>query len=136
MRYHFFLHYGWFFQNLGKEAIRTFMHTTVYIYIFSFHNNTRATIINFRLARPCATKVLLLLMPRFFCRIYCSLAGLTAEGSKLVGCHYRDIFSNFKNLSAFANAVINMIAPCKLSMLIHFSNNDKYIQPCTTSIKG
>ena len=30
MRYHFFLHYGWFFQNLGKEGWRTFMHTTVY----------------------------------------------------------------------------------------------------------
>ena len=30
MRYHFFMHYGWFFQNLGKEAVRTFMHTTVY----------------------------------------------------------------------------------------------------------
>ena len=29
MRYHFFLHYGWFFQNLRKEAVRTFMHTTV-----------------------------------------------------------------------------------------------------------
>ena len=29
MRYHFFLHYGWFFQNLGKETVRTFMHTTV-----------------------------------------------------------------------------------------------------------
>ena len=29
MRYHFFLHYGWFFQNLGKEAVRTLMHTTV-----------------------------------------------------------------------------------------------------------
>ena len=29
MRYHFFLTYGWFFQNLGKEAVRTFMHTTV-----------------------------------------------------------------------------------------------------------
>jgi hypothetical protein len=29
MRHHFFLHYGWFFQNLGKEAVRTFMHTTV-----------------------------------------------------------------------------------------------------------
>ena len=29
MRYHFFLHYGWFFQNVGKEAVRTFMHTTV-----------------------------------------------------------------------------------------------------------
>ena len=25
----FFLHYGWFFQNLGKEAVWTFMHTTV-----------------------------------------------------------------------------------------------------------
>ena len=31
MRYHFFLHYGWFFQNLGKEAVRTFMHTTIAI---------------------------------------------------------------------------------------------------------
>ena len=29
MRYHFFLHYGWFFHNLGKEGWRTFMHTTV-----------------------------------------------------------------------------------------------------------
>ena len=29
MRYHFFLHYGWFFQNLGKEGRRTLMHTTV-----------------------------------------------------------------------------------------------------------
>ena len=34
MRYHFFLQYGWFFQNLGKEAVRTFMHTTVF-YEFS-----------------------------------------------------------------------------------------------------
>ena len=34
MRYHFFLHYGWFFQILGKEAVRTFMHTTVHIYYF------------------------------------------------------------------------------------------------------
>jgi hypothetical protein len=34
MRYHFFLHYGWFFQNLGKEAVRTFMHTTVSSKIF------------------------------------------------------------------------------------------------------
>ena len=31
MRYHFFLHYGWFFQNNGKEGWRTFMHTTVRI---------------------------------------------------------------------------------------------------------
>ena len=29
MRYHLFLHYGWFLQNLGKEAVRTNMHTTV-----------------------------------------------------------------------------------------------------------
>jgi hypothetical protein len=29
MRYHFFLHYGWIFQNLEKEGRRTFMHTTV-----------------------------------------------------------------------------------------------------------
>ena len=33
MRYDFFLHYGWFFQNLGKEAVRTFMHTTVQFFI-------------------------------------------------------------------------------------------------------
>ena len=25
------VHYGWFFQNLGKEGWRTFMHTTVCI---------------------------------------------------------------------------------------------------------
>ena len=31
MRYHLFLHYGWFLQNLGKEAVRTNMHTTVSI---------------------------------------------------------------------------------------------------------
>ena len=30
MRYHLFLHYGWFLQNLGKDFIRTNMHTTVY----------------------------------------------------------------------------------------------------------
>ena len=30
MRYHFLLHYGWFFQNLGKKKpVRTFMHTNV-----------------------------------------------------------------------------------------------------------
>ena len=39
MRYHFFLHYGWFFQNLGKEAVRTFMHTTVYWKLIYPENN-------------------------------------------------------------------------------------------------
>ena len=29
MRYHLFLQYGWFLQNLGKDLIRTNMHTTV-----------------------------------------------------------------------------------------------------------
>ena len=29
MRYHLFLHYGWFLQNLGKDFIPTNMHTTV-----------------------------------------------------------------------------------------------------------
>ena len=29
MRYHLFLHYGWFLQNFGKDFIRTNMHTTV-----------------------------------------------------------------------------------------------------------
>ena len=37
MRYHFFLHYGWFFQNLGKEGWRTFMHTTVNIDLMLWH---------------------------------------------------------------------------------------------------
>ena len=31
----FFLHYGWFLQNLGKEAVRTNMHTTVHMLFFS-----------------------------------------------------------------------------------------------------
>ena len=30
MRYHLFLYYGWFLQNLGKNFIRTKMHTTVW----------------------------------------------------------------------------------------------------------
>ena len=29
MRYHLFLQYGWFLQNLGKDFIPTNMHTTV-----------------------------------------------------------------------------------------------------------
>ena len=29
MRYHLFLHYGWFLQNLGKYFIQTNMHMTV-----------------------------------------------------------------------------------------------------------
>ena len=29
MRYHLFLQYGWFLQNLGKDFIRTNMHTIV-----------------------------------------------------------------------------------------------------------
>ena len=29
MRYHFFLHYGWFFQNLEKVFIPILLHTTV-----------------------------------------------------------------------------------------------------------
>ena len=29
MRYHFFVHHEWILQNLGKEAVRTNMHTTV-----------------------------------------------------------------------------------------------------------
>ena len=29
MRYHLFLHYEWFLQNLGKDFIPTNMHTTV-----------------------------------------------------------------------------------------------------------
>ena len=30
MKYHLFLHCGWFPQNLGLDFIRTNMHTTVY----------------------------------------------------------------------------------------------------------
>ena len=30
MRYHFFLYYGWFLQNLRKDFIQTNMHTTVH----------------------------------------------------------------------------------------------------------
>ena len=29
MRYHFFLHYGWFLQNFEKDFIPTLLHTTV-----------------------------------------------------------------------------------------------------------
>ena len=29
MRYHFFLHYGWFFQNLEKDFIPILLHMTV-----------------------------------------------------------------------------------------------------------
>ena len=35
MRYHLFLHYEWLLQNLGKEAVRTNMHTTVVCLGFS-----------------------------------------------------------------------------------------------------
>ena len=31
MRYHLFLLYGWFLQNLGKDYIRTNMHTNVHV---------------------------------------------------------------------------------------------------------
>ena len=34
MRYHLFLHYGWFLQNLEKDFIRTNMHTTVHLGFF------------------------------------------------------------------------------------------------------
>ena len=46
MRY-FFLQYGWFFQNLGKEAVRTFMHTTV--------EERDGMGLNFFLQRKCVT---------------------------------------------------------------------------------
>ena len=39
MRYHLFLHYGWFLQNLGKDHIRTNMHTTVCTQIFDNNHN-------------------------------------------------------------------------------------------------
>ena len=32
MRYHFFLHYGWFLQNFEKDFIPTLLHTTVLIF--------------------------------------------------------------------------------------------------------
>ena len=42
MRYHLFLHYGWLFQNLGKEAVRTFLHTTVHTCIICMHTQAQA----------------------------------------------------------------------------------------------
>ena len=36
MRYHFFLHYGWFLQKLEKDFIRTIMHTTVFVIVIFF----------------------------------------------------------------------------------------------------
>ena len=33
MRYHLFLHYGWFLQNIEKDFIRTNMHTTVSLHL-------------------------------------------------------------------------------------------------------
>ena len=49
MRFHLFLHYGWFLQNLGKDFIRTNMHTTVHSisttfnYLFNFLEKKRST---------------------------------------------------------------------------------------------
>ena len=41
MRYHLFLHYGWFLQNLGKDFIPSIMHTTVlFPYLYSLINHT------------------------------------------------------------------------------------------------
>ena len=40
MRYHFFVHHEWFLQNLGKEAVRTNMHTTVVTGLSIFGSNT------------------------------------------------------------------------------------------------
>ena len=36
MRYHFFLHYGWFLQNLKKETVWTNMHTTVLPFVLFY----------------------------------------------------------------------------------------------------
>ena len=44
----FFLHYGWFFQNLGKEAVRTFMYTTVSRVIKLFMQNMYHSLGNLR----------------------------------------------------------------------------------------
>jgi hypothetical protein len=33
MRYHLFLQYEWFLQNLGKDFIPTNMHTTVLVFV-------------------------------------------------------------------------------------------------------
>ena len=38
MRYHLFLHYGWFLQNLGKDFIPSNMHTTVHKSLFNKAN--------------------------------------------------------------------------------------------------
>ena len=67
MRYHFFLHYGWFLQNFEKDFIPTLLHTTVsqksilfqkifwpfnlWINCSSYHKNfanSRASALNFK----------------------------------------------------------------------------------------
>ena len=68
MRYHFFLHYGWFLQNLGKNLIRTNMHTTVWG-PNTLTNDTRSQNSN------AAYKYLV------FCRI-------SSENYKILACFY------------------------------------------------
>ena len=56
MRYHFFLHYGWFFQNLGKGAVRTFMHTTVRSEVIEYEPRDMKSGVCLR-SFTCSTKV-------------------------------------------------------------------------------
>ena len=43
MRYHSFLHWGWFLQNLGKDFIWTNMHTTVKCFLRRPQNFTKSS---------------------------------------------------------------------------------------------
>ena len=43
MRYHLFLQYGWFLQNLGKDFIPTNMHTTVVKLFYDFERQLQST---------------------------------------------------------------------------------------------
>ena len=40
MKYHLFLQYGWFLQNLGKDVIQTNMHMSVHKKSFDYRKKT------------------------------------------------------------------------------------------------
>ena len=47
MRYHFFLHYGWFLQNFEKDFIPTLLHTTVYKWVLNFSYEVKSLSVGF-----------------------------------------------------------------------------------------
>ena len=80
MRYHFFLYHGWFFQNLGKEAVRTFMHSTVH----SRYTINRSS----RRKRGMASNPLFI-VPDFFC-IFSNDFAMATLGLKEMGKFLRE----------------------------------------------